>query len=174
MTDKELVDRFLLDRSEQHFSEIYDRFTSGLLRTALYLVRNNRMLAEDLVQEVWVLAVEKLSEFRWESEMKTWLTGILMNKFREGLRKERPTEDLSAVSLTRESGSGMAVDFAMDLKQVLLGLPDGYREILVLHDMQGFKHREIAEMLLIDEGTSKSQLFHARKVMRDKLSEYKH
>ena len=175
MTDKELVDRFLVERSPRNFSDLYDKCTMSLLRTGMYLTRNDRMQAEDLVQDVWVLAISKLETFRGESTLRTWLTGILIYKYRQGLRTDRPSKEARDLSGTLpEAKAEPMAELAMDLKRTLLELPDGYKQILVLHDMEGFKHREIASMLTIDEGTSKSQLFHARKAMREMLQDYKH
>lgn len=163
---------FLRNRSSHHFSALYDQFTPSLIRTALYLVRNERMQADDMVQETWITAVERLEQFRWESSLKTWLTGILMNKFREASRQSKPADDIE--SAQHATAGTPRHDLAMDLKSVIMRLPEGYKEILLMHDLEGFKHREIATVLCIDEGTSKSQLFNARKVMRSMLQAYKH
>jgi len=169
-TNDQAIAEFLKERSASHFSVLYDTHTPSLIRTALYLARNDRMKADDLVQETWITAVEQIAQFRQESSLKTWLTGILINKFRQSLRYGKTTDDLEEVR--HHADSNIDHDLSMDLREVLMRLPDGYKEILLLHDMEGFKHREIAGILSINEGTSKSQLFEARKAMRLMLQGY--
>lgn len=125
--------------------------------------------SEELIQEMWVIAIKKLGGFEWRSELKTWLIGILINLSR-AKRKEKGfleiTEDVSV-------GSSVELSFANshDLEKAISHLPPGYRQIIILHDIEGYKHREIAELLDVTEGTCKSQLFHARKALREYLSE---
>ncbi len=99
------------------------------------------------------------------------MTGILINKFREHQRKNRDTVSLAV--LVQRPTTTKSQNLNIDLKNAILQLPDGYREVLTLHDIEGFKHKEIARLLNIKEGTSKSQLFQARKAMRQLLTGYK-
>ena len=135
---------------------------------ALRLSGNNNDTAEELIQETWVRAIHKLSSFQWKSSLLTWLTGILINLNRERFRsqiRERLTEDL-----THEIEAYNDEIDVMDLEAAIASLPQGCREILILHDVEGYKHREIAELLGIEEGTSKSQLFYARRAIRKYLN----
>ncbi|MBK8505223.1 MAG: RNA polymerase sigma factor [Saprospiraceae bacterium] len=170
MDDRALVNRFLKHRTSLNFSAIFSRHGQTLMRVAIYLCRNQKEIAEDLVQETWIAAIAKLGSFEWRSSLKTWLTGILINKYRDHQRKDMKHEEISSAY---EKGNMVGQDLRMDMKNAILKLPMGYREILTLHDIEGFKHQEIAELLEINEGTSKSQLFHARKAMRKILTEYK-
>lgn len=120
--------------------------------------------AEDAVQEAWVRAVRLLAAFRWESSVRTWLCGIVINCCRERLRRRRPVTGLSAAD---EIAAPPAPSVSpRDLESLLRALPDGYRQVLVLHDVQGYTHEEIAALLGISDGTSKSQLSRARAVLR--------
>lgn len=137
----------------------------------MYLAKGQRSVAEDIVQESWVVAIQSLDRFAGKASFKTWLTGILINKFREHQRKNRDTVSLAV--LVQRPTAAKSQNLSIDLKNAILQLPDGYREVLTLHDIEGFKHKEIARLLNIKEGTSKSQLFQARKAMRQLLTGYK-
>ncbi len=140
------------------------------MRVAIYLSRNNRDLADDLVQETWIAAIENLEHFAWKSSLRTWLTAILLNKYRDNLKRKKDYESLAGVQTLDNKLQG---DLSMDIRKAILQLSDGYRKVLILHDLEGFKHEEISELLGISAGTSKSQLFHARRAMRHLLNEYK-
>ncbi len=172
MDDRKLVKDFLNSRSEQAFRTLYRSKTPHLYRMALRLTQNDS-LSEELIQETWMVAIRKLAEFEWRSELKTWLVGIMINLSR---KKRKATESLEALDETTLSDVHPIVDDSwsitgMDLENGIAKLPPGYRQIIVLHDVEGYKHKEIAELLDITDGTSKSQLFHARKALREYLSE---
>lgn len=169
--DKNLITSFISDRSEQNFKFLYDSYGNNLLKTALYLTKYDTVLSQDLVQDTWITAIEKIDNFQFKSSFKTWITGILINKSREQKRKLKPTVHLE-INNGRIHEIGSNLNLAIDLKKAILDLPDGYRTVVTLHDIQGFKHREIAELLDMSVGTSKSQLSHARKVLRDSLKSY--
>jgi RNA polymerase sigma-70 factor (ECF subfamily) len=169
LKDRRLVGNFLARRDEHSFRVLYQRHTPALYQLALRLAGWDVQEAEEIVQDTWLRAVEALAEFRWESSFRTWLSGILINRAREFYRarkKERHT------SIADELGAEVAVvqNFErIDLEQAIAALPNGYRQVLVLHDIEGYTHEEIGRLLKIDAGTSKSQLSHARRVMRDSL-----
>jgi RNA polymerase sigma-70 factor (ECF subfamily) len=133
----------------------------------------DRTLAEELTQDVFVRAWEKLSLFRGESAFTTWLHRLAVNVVIERFRTERTRrarmhdgeaifETLPALPQTRDIG--------MDFEAALEKLPDGAREIFVLHDVEGYKHHEIATLLEISSGTSKAQLHRARMMLRRHLT----
>ncbi len=163
------TDRFLADRvagtgDESAFRELYRRHTPRLYQFVLRVMGGDELEAEDIVQETWIRASRNLAGFRWESRFETWLTGIGLNLCRNRLRSSGRWTDLPEHSLgmvrpdPRES--------RIDLERAISRLPPGFRTVLVLHDIEGFKHAEIAERLGVTEGTSKSQLFSARRAMR--------
>jgi RNA polymerase sigma-70 factor (ECF subfamily) len=123
--------------------------------------------AEDVVQDTWIRATEKLADFRWEAAFSTWLTGIGLNVARQLLRKRGRWTDLEGVP---EPWRAPPHDGErIDLERAIALLPAGYRTVLVLHDVEGYRHDEIGEMLGIAPGTSKSQLFNARRSLRQLL-----
>ena len=109
-------------------------------------------------------AVRGLAGFRGESAFATWLTGIVIRCSLEALRKRGPDH-----VATSEASVNPAPHLALDLERAVAALPDGYRTVLILHDVEGLTHDEIAGVLEIEPGTSKSQLFHARRALRYRL-----
>jgi RNA polymerase sigma-70 factor (ECF subfamily) len=163
--DLELVEKFLRNHDESSFRELYKSQTPALYALALRLTSGSRADSEDLVQETWLRAAEKLQIFRWESSLRTWLCGILINCTRE-LQSKLSMNKNGNVS----DGSSNEHSNSIDLEVLIHKLPAGYREILILHDIEGYTHQEIGNILGIQEGTSKSQLYHARKWLRDRLN----
>jgi RNA polymerase sigma-70 factor (ECF subfamily) len=130
-------------------------------------------LARDFTQETFVRAYQRLSQFRGESAFSTWLHSIAISVTLNGLRRsarhrerERPLDEAHAVaSSARDSEPGLRgrIEAAVD------GLPDIYRTVFVMHDVEGYSHGEIAASLGVAEGTSKARLFRARSKLRDVL-----
>lgn len=163
-SDHNLVGDFLADRDERVFRELYRRHTPALYLFAVRLLGGEQDAA-DVVQEVWIRAVESLGRFRWESSLRTWLFGITANCCREVVRKrERFTEQVV-------DGRETPFTSTRDLEVLIQRLPDGAREVLVMHDVEGYTHEEIGGLLGIAVGTSKHQLFRARTKLREWLSQ---
>ena len=169
--DRELVAAFLAGRGEAEFRRLYAAHAPRLYLWLLRLCGGRETEAEDLMQETWLRAAEKLPEFRWESALSTWLGGIGWNAYREASRR---APRLAAVPGERADETASASDAVepaarFDLERAVRDLPEGYREVLVLHDVEGYTHEEIARMLEISAGTSKSQLARAREWLRRRL-----
>ena len=169
--DLQLVNDFLAYRSESSFRSLYQEYTPRLYQMAYRLSGRDDRVAEEMIQDTWVRAIRKLESFKHKSSLLTWLIGIMININREKFKaqvREKLHEDLTIEdpALTTEN----QID-AIDLEKAIESLPHGYRQILILHDVEGFKHKDISEMLEISEGTSKSQLFQARKALRKFLNE---
>jgi RNA polymerase sigma-70 factor (ECF subfamily) len=154
--------RMLDERSEASFRRIYDEYTPRLLRFVCRLLGSaGGSVAEDTVQETWVRAMNRIDSFDGQSQFGTWLHGVARNVCRETLR--RP--DSRHLAFTADAGDGRVPDHEarLDLERAIHRLPEGQRFVLVLHDLEGYRHAEIAEQLDISVGTSKSQLHDARK-----------
>lgn len=131
-------------------------------------------LAEDWAQEAWVRALRALPTFRGDSLFSTWLHRIAVNSALHGKRsrerrtgREAPLDDTHA-----HGGVGGRPDAAvlrLKLDRALARLPEGMRRVMVLHDVEGYTHEEIGEMLGVAAGTSKSQLSFARRALRRML-----
>lgn len=147
--------------------ELYELHARRVFTVIRRLVGDEH-LAEDLSQEAWIRAFEKLHLFRGDAAFGTWLyrlaTNVALNRLRRSARR-RPVE--SAAELPRVSRAQDEVIVTRQvLNQALDQLPPGYRKVLVLHDVEGWTHRDIAESLGCSTGTSKSQLHKARARMR--------
>jgi RNA polymerase sigma-70 factor (ECF subfamily) len=125
--------------------------------------------AADALQDAWTRVLPRLPQFRGASTLRTWLCGFIVNCCRERFREPlfEPVADDASVPAVK--GSDLRVLGAIDLERALALLPPGARTILILHDVEGYTHREIAAALDIDEGTSKSQLSRGREAMRRRL-----
>ncbi|MFW6078701.1 MAG: RNA polymerase sigma factor, partial [Gemmatimonadota bacterium] len=134
-------------------------------------------LAEDWAQEAWIRAIRALPRFRGDARFSTWLHRIAVNTALQGQRRRRSRqgrEEPIPASLPAAASSSTddpKVLLRLRLERALERLPEGMRKVLVLHDVEGYTHEEIGEMLGVATGTSKSQLFKARARMRELLRE---
>ena len=129
--------------------------------------------AEELTQDVFVRVWQKLASFRGDSAFGTWLhrlaVNVVIERFRtEATRRQRHV-DGEGIFETLAATPRRSGDLAVDFETALAKLPDGAREIFVLHDVEGYKHLEIANLLDISPGTSKAQLHRARMILRKHL-----
>ena len=169
--DRTLVARFLARRDEPSFSALYDRHAGGMYALG-WRLSGSASEAEDLLQEVWIRAAERLGEFRWESSLRTWLCGILVRRWKEVCRaRGRRPETVELAEVPGPGGTEGNPGERLDVEAALQALPEGYREIVVLHDVNGYTHAEIAALLGIEEGTSKSQLARGRERLRSLLGD---
>lgn len=163
-----LVARFLRARDGPSFRALYRRHTPALYAVALRLLGHRASEAEDAVQETWIRAVERLRGFRWESSLRTWLTGIAViccrERLREGWRWIQPDD-----TAPDRPDTDAPLELTMAVDGAIAQLPAGCRAVFVLHDVEGHTHEEIGALLGIALGTSKSQLFHARRHLRELL-----
>lgn len=158
------------------FEEVY-RAHSGRLYSVACRMVGNPTDAEDLLQEIFLAAHRKLDSFRGESALGTWLYRLATNLCLDYLRSKTARTNQMTDALDDEPGladlsrRGLAdrVLTRMDLERALTQLPEGCRAAFVLHDVQGLEHREVAEVLGIAEGTSKSQVHKARLRLRTLL-----
>lgn len=173
LTDHALVEAFLLTREEWAFRLLYQRHNNALWRLALRMCQNNGEQAEDVLQDVWLRGIEKLPQFRWDSSLRTWLSGFVLMRVREQWRTQGQAQK-RLVSLEEAPEQAIWPDQQLgkaDLLAAIERLPTGYKMVLSLYDLEGFKHEEIASLLNISVGTSKSQLSRARNLLRAQLEE---
>jgi RNA polymerase sigma-70 factor, ECF subfamily len=167
--DRALVERVVRERSEAAFRSLYQRHTPRLYQLALRLAGWREDEAAEILQDSWVRATRKLPEFRWESALSTWLAGIVVNRSREA-RRERTGGLASLEDLGGEPRAPLpGAEAKLDLERAVASLPAGYRRVLILHDIEGYTHPEIGGLLGVEVGTSKSQLFEARRALRRAL-----
>lgn len=143
-----------------------------MVYTVAYRMANERGFAEDVTQEVFISVYRKIKTFRFESSFSTWIYRLVINASLGGLRKKRdeiPIEDCNIEDKRKEEDSL----FRTHLREAISKLPLGYREIFILHDIQGLQHEEIARILKCSVGNSKSQLFKAHRKLREILAPFK-
>ncbi len=169
-TDRELVEAVLQYRDEGAFRALYRRHTPRLFMLVARLLARDDREAEDVVQEIWIHAFESLDRFEWNSSFSTWLTGIGLNRVRDRIRKYGRSRETAVEAVPDVAGAPDPHEVRVDLERMIGRLPDDERMVLVLHDVEGMKHREISEHLDIPEGTSKTHLFNARRRLRAMMS----
>ncbi|MCU0620822.1 MAG: sigma-70 family RNA polymerase sigma factor [Gemmatimonadales bacterium] len=153
------------------FERLYRRHVTKVHTLARRMVPDAD--AEELTQDVFVHAWRKLGSFRGEAAFGTWLHRVAVNLMLEqraalGTRRQRFADDDSGLATIPSRRATPEV--AMDMEQAIARLPEGARRVFVLHDVEGFRHEEIAGMLGLNVGTSKSQLHRARMALRGHLS----
>ncbi|HEU4699459.1 MAG TPA: RNA polymerase sigma factor [Gemmatimonadales bacterium] len=171
-SDAEAVEVALAASGDAH---AFERLYRAHVARVHNLVR--RMLddgeADEVTQDVFVRAWEKLGTFRGEAAFGTWLHRLAVNvilarRATLGTRRTRYVDD-GETAMELVPGRRAAPELSLDFEQAIGRLPAGAREVFVLHDVEGYRHEEIAEMLGLATGTSKSQLHRARMALRQYL-----
>lgn len=154
--------------------EIYERFKSAFFNLA-YRYTYDRVQAEDLVQDIFVKIFTHLRDVDREETFVAWMYRIAVNACYSYLRSKKSRDSRTVALSSVEGRQEEAVydshekSLRLSLEEAIQELPHKLRAIFVLHDVQGFKHEEVAAMLGVEVGTSKSQLFKARLKIRDFL-----
>jgi RNA polymerase sigma-70 factor (ECF subfamily) len=159
------------------FEELY-RTHAGRLYNLVFRMAGSAEQAEDLLQEVFLHAHKKLGSFRGDSSLGTWLYRLAVNQCLDFLRGRqakmaKTTRSLDEEGAIEPAAVAPAVPTAVsriDLERAIARLPEGCRAAFVLHDVEGFEHNEVARLLGVSEGTSKSQVHKARMKLRAILS----
>lgn len=157
---------------ERAFRSLYDLCVDRIFALCLRLSAD-AAAAEELTQDVFVRAWEKLESFRGDSAFPTWLhrlaVNVVLTERRTTGRREHRVGGHSDLESLDAPCRAASPGVRMDLEQAISGLPPGARAVFVLHDVEGYQHHEIAEMSGLSEGTSKAQLFRARRLLREML-----
>jgi RNA polymerase sigma-70 factor (ECF subfamily) len=168
--DEDLLDGFARDPSDAAFRAIYDRHAPAMYALALRLMGGRVHEAADALQDAWTRAWPRFHAFRRDSSLRTWLCGFIVNCCRERFREPLTVSGVDGMFDELSERPAAPRELAIDLERALASLAAGYRAVIVLHDIEGHTHREIASLLGIDEGTSKSQLSRGRQLLRIRLS----
>jgi RNA polymerase sigma-70 factor, ECF subfamily len=158
------------------FELLYSRYHRRTYSLCLRMM-NSASEAEDLTQEVFIQLFRKIGSFRGDSAFSTWLhrmtvNQVLMHFRRRGVQNEKTTDDgemPEQIVNGTERQSRMPILDRIALDKAISQLPNGYRTVFLLHDVEGFEHEEIARKLKLSVGTSKSQLHKARLKLRGLL-----
>jgi RNA polymerase sigma-70 factor (ECF subfamily) len=166
MTESQVI-RQAADGDGRAIRTLYDRYAPRVYAVVRRIAGDDD-LAQDYAQEAWIRAVRALPTFRGDARFSTWLHRIAVNSALQALRKaetrrkrEAPAPD--DVPVVPARGDAL---LQRRLEKALQDLPEGMRRVLLLHDVEGYTHEEIGDVLGVTAGTSKSQLFKARSKMR--------
>jgi len=166
----------LIDRARRGdadaFEELYHANAARIYALCLRMT-GDAATATELTQDVFVRAWSKLGSFRGESQFSTWLrrlaVNLVLNELTSLKRRNariEVTDDLSRF----DRGRSMSTDVRMDLEKAVAALPAGARTVFVLHDVEGYRHEDIARMHGVAVGTVKAQLHRARKLLQKLLN----
>ena len=156
------------------FEELYHRHFRRVYALCLRMTGNPEQ-AEDLTQDVFIQLFNKIGSFRGDSAFTTWLHRMTVNQVLMYFRKRSTKSEMTAIDdetpdqIVRgtENPNAMPVIDRIALEKAVQQLPPGYRTVFILHDVEGYEHEEIARMMGVAEGTSKSQLHKARLKLRN-------
>ncbi|HRH40832.1 MAG TPA: RNA polymerase sigma factor [Pyrinomonadaceae bacterium] len=158
------------------FEEIYNRHHRRVYTLCLRMLQNPAE-AEDMTQEVFIQLYRKIGTFRGDSAFTTWLhrltvNQVLMHFRKRSLKYEKTTDEGETpvqITLGTENPKNMSIIDKIALENAIAQLPPGYKNVFVLHDIEGYEHEEVAKILGCALGTSKSQLSKARLKLRKLL-----
>ena len=174
MDERTLVQR-VKDGDPSAERALYDAHVDRVYGLA-FRMTGDETLARDLTQDAFVRAFDRIDGYRGDAALSTWLHSVTTSVVLNGLRKVRRIREREAdlddargaVSNDRQPEP----DLRDRLHAAISGLPDGYRTVFLMHDVEGYTHQEIARALGVAEGTSKAQLSRARAKLRVELADY--
>lgn len=151
---------------------LYRRHVGRVYALCLRMTADERR-AEELTQDVWVRVWRKVEGYRGDAAFTTWLHRVTANLVRDRGRqraRRREGEDPAGSGAVGSGERPRSVEDRVALEAAIRELPERARQVFVLYDVEGYRHREIADMLAISEGTSKAHLHRARKRLREELT----
>lgn len=173
MDERQLIDG-VLSGDPQAERLFYDRHVERVWRLA-YRFTGDGDLAQDVVQETFVRAFGKLETFRGESTLSTWVTAVATSTALSTLRKVKRFRGhvaLEDAEHLAQPGRRSEPDLKRRMDDAIAALPEGYRTVFLMHDVEGYTHEEIGAALGVQAGTSKAQLFRARGRLREALADF--
>jgi RNA polymerase sigma-70 factor (ECF subfamily) len=170
VSDQQLISAAIAG-DRQAFGELYSRHVRKVFG---FLARctGNEAETEDLVQDVFVQAWRRLASFRSESAFGTWLISIAISIYRSSRRsaaRRRRRDHEWQYQTADPAGSGLSPEEQIDLELAIQSLPERARVVVVLHQIHGYRHAEIASLMGISEGASKAHLHRARRLLHRRL-----
>ena len=159
----------MIEKDKKAQKELFDKY-SRMIFTTIYRIINDYDTANDILQETFIDVFTQINELKNADALKSWINRIAVRKSVRYMQQTKTIDtidDYPDIKSTDWNG-----DFiGEDLQKAIASLSDKNRMVFVLVEVEGYKHREVAEMMRISEGTSKSQLNYAKKLLRLKLSE---
>ncbi len=170
--EKELI-KLAVDNNRHAQQKIYSTHSSKMLSVCRQYIKDVHQ-AEDIMITSFMKVFTNLKNFKQEGSFEGWIRRIMINECISFIRVQKKVAFIEDENYLEESFNNIESQFSVDDIQFLIdSLPDGYKMVFNLFAIEGFKHQEIAEILGINEGTSKSQLSNARKMLQDNISKLK-
>lgn len=162
--------KLAVENNRQAQQQIYSWFSSKMLSVCRQYIKDIQ-LAEDVMITAFMKVFTNLSRFEHKGSFEGWIRRIMVNECISYLRVQKKIKFTEDEIYVEESFNAIDSQFSIDQIQFLIdALPDGYKMVFNLYAIEGYKHNEIAKMLGINEGTSKSQLSHARKMLQTQIT----
>ncbi|PBJ11822.1 RNA polymerase sigma factor [Flavobacterium sp. ACN6] len=162
--------KLAVENNRQAQQQIYSRFSSKMLSVCRQYIRDIQ-LAEDVMITAFMKVFTNLKNFEHKGSFEGWIRRIMVNECISYLRVQKKVKFAEDEFFVEESFNEIDSQFTVEQIQYLIdALPDGYKMVFNLYAIEGYKHNEIAKMLGINEGTSKSQLSHARKMLQTQIT----
>jgi RNA polymerase sigma factor (sigma-70 family) len=168
MNEKELI-QGCIAQNRLAQKTFYDRYCRAMYTLAFRLTHNFEV-ANEVLQDGFLQAFRSMTNFRGESTLGAWLKTIVIRTALKHLKTIKNFDEITPSVSDTLIDWGETLD-AEYLEKAIQSLPDGFRAVFVLIEIEGYAHKEVAEILGISEGTSKSQLFHAKQRLRKILAE---
>ena len=165
--EQELIQK-CCDGNRTAYRELYTRYAGELMAIAMRYMKTKQE-AEDILQDAFIKAYKNLASFNQQSSLKTWMTRIVINTALNALRKEHQKYQWNIEEAQEVADEYLPLNnfHYMELIGFIQQLPDGCRTVFNLYALEGYSHKEIAEMLGISTGTSKSQYFRAKQLLQE-------
>ena len=170
--EKELIE-MAVDKNRHAQQKIYSKFSPKMLGVCRQYIKDIHE-AEDVMITAFMKVFTNLSHFKHEGSFEGWIRRIMVNECISFIRVQKKVKFLEDENVVEEKVNNIESQLSVDDIQFLIdNLPNGYKMVFNLYCIEGYKHQEIATMLGINEGTSKSQLSHARKMLQENVTKLK-
>lgn len=170
--EKELI-QLALENNRHAQQKLYGKFSPKMLGICRQYVKDIHQ-AEDIMITAFMKVFTNLKNFEHKGSFEGWIRRIMVNECISFIRVQKQVRFIDDETFFEESSNNIESKLSMDdLQSLIDSLPDGYKMVFNLYIIEGYKHHEIAEMLGINEGTSRSQLSHARKILQESINKFK-
>ncbi|HLP65697.1 RNA polymerase sigma factor [Flavobacterium sp.] len=170
--EKELIE-LAVDNNRHAQQKIYSKFAPKMLSVCRQYIKDVHQ-AEDIMITAFMKVFTSLKNFEHKGSFEGWIRRIMINECISYIRVQKKVTFIEDETYFEESFNNIESKFSVeDIQTLIDSLPDGYKMVFNLYAIEGFKHHEIASMLGINEGTSKSQLSHARKMLQEQINKLK-
>lgn len=166
-TEKDLIDACLSQDRQAQF-ELFERYKVAMFNL-VFRICNDYDIANDLLQEGFIEVFRHLKNFRKDATLGAWIKTIMIRKALKGIKSNINFEELNDQIKSEDLLLDQWIDAEM-LDQAIRSLPESSRAVFVLFEVEGYSHEEISKLLKVSQGTSKSQLNYAKKLLKNKLT----